>query len=251
MNRQQITLHAQLEDTSSRPFELLNRALRRDLPLVHHDDVVAGVLDVGQQMRREDQVDVLVVAEIADELEHLVAPLGIHPVRRLVEKQQIGIVDERLRQLDSLLHARRIRLDVAVTRLAEADVVEHLVGTLHRVDGGQPGKLTAIAHERYRVHAGNVRVALGHVADVGTNLHRPFGDVEAQHGHASFVRLHEAEQSLQHGALASAVRAQKADRAAREPRSDVLERLVLAVDDRDAIELDDRIRLGFWIQVLS
>ena len=141
-------------------------------------------------------------------------PFGIHAVRRLVEKQQIGIVDERLRELDALLHARRIRPDVAVARLAEADVVEHFVRTLHGVDGGQPGKLTAVAHERYGVHAGNVGVALGHVADAGTNLHRPFGDVEAQHGHASFVRLHEAKQGLQHGALAGAVRAQQADRAA-------------------------------------
>ena len=178
--RGQIALHAQLEDAARRPLELLDRALRRDLPLVHDDHVVAGVLDVGQQMRREDQVDVLVVAEIADELEHLVAALGIHPVRRLVEEQQIGIVHERLRELDALLHARGIGLDVAVARLAEADVVEHLVRPLHRVDGGQPGELPAIRDERDRVHARNVGVAFRHVADARANLHRPLGDVEAR-----------------------------------------------------------------------
>jgi hypothetical protein len=34
----------------------------------------------------------------------------------------------------------RIGLDVAVARLAEADVVEHLVRPLHRVRVGQPGQ---------------------------------------------------------------------------------------------------------------
>ena len=121
-----------------------------DLPLVHHDHVVAGELDVGQQVRREDQVDVLVVAEIADELEHLVAPLRVHAVGRLVEEQQVGIVDERLRQLDALLHAGRVGLDVAVARLAEADVVQHFVRALHRVDRRQPGELAAVARRTTR-----------------------------------------------------------------------------------------------------
>ena len=91
------------------PLSSLNRPLRRDLPLVHHDDVVAGVLDVGQQVRRQDQADALVVPEIAHELEHLVAPFRVHAVGRLVEEQEVGIVDERLRELDALLHARSSR----------------------------------------------------------------------------------------------------------------------------------------------
>ena len=89
-------------------------------------------------MRREDQADALVVREVAHELEHLVAPFRVHAVGGFVEKQQVGIVHQRLRQLDALLHAGRIGLDVAVARLAEADVVEHLVRALHRVDRGSP-----------------------------------------------------------------------------------------------------------------
>ena len=138
MNAGRIALDAQLEDAAGRALQLVDRALRRDLPLVHDDDVIAGVLDVGQQVRREDQVDALVVAEVVDQLEHLVAALRVHAVGRLVEEQQIGIVDERLRELDALLHAGRVGLEVAVARLAEADVVEDLVRALHRVDGRQP-----------------------------------------------------------------------------------------------------------------
>ena len=140
--------------------------------LVHHDDVVAGVFDVRQQVRRQDQVDALVVREVADELEHLVAALRIHAVGRLVEKQQIGIVHERLRELDALLHAGRVRLDVAVARLAEADVEQDFVRALHRVDARQPRQLAAVGDERHGVHAGNVRVAFRHVADARANLER-------------------------------------------------------------------------------
>ena len=48
----------------------------------------------------------------------------------------------------------------------------------------------------------------------------------------------EAEQRLEHRALAGAVRSEQPDGAALEARRDVLERLVLAVDDRHPFELD-------------
>ena len=89
----------------------------------------------------------------------------------------------RLRQLDALLHAGRIGLEVAIARLAEADVVEHLVRALHRVGRRQARQLAAVGDKRHRVHAGNVRVALRHVADARADLERRGGDVEAEHLH--------------------------------------------------------------------
>ena len=147
--------------------------------------MVAGVFDVRQQMRRQDEVDALVVAEIADELEHLVAPLGIHPVGRLVEKQQIGIVDERLRQLDALLHAGRVRLDIPVARFAEPDIEQHLVRALHGVDARQSRQLAAVGDERDGIHPGNVGIAFRHVADARADVERRARDVETEHVHAS------------------------------------------------------------------
>ena len=60
--RRQVALDPQLEHAAGRPFQLRDRPLRGDLALVHDDHVIAGELDVGQQVRRQDQVDVLVVA---------------------------------------------------------------------------------------------------------------------------------------------------------------------------------------------
>ena len=60
-NASAVALDAQLEDAAGRALQLGDRPVRGDAALVHHDDVVAGVLDVGQQVRRQDQVDALVV----------------------------------------------------------------------------------------------------------------------------------------------------------------------------------------------
>ena len=58
---------------------------------------------------------------------------------------------------------------------------------------------------------GNVRVVLRHVADARADLQRRLGDVQAEHAHASLARRDEAEQRLEHRALAGAVGAEQAD----------------------------------------
>jgi len=165
-------LHAQLEHAPTRSLERGNRTCCGNAALVEHDDVVARVLDVGQQVRRENQVDLLVMRDIANQLEHLVAPFRIHAVGGLVEEQQAGIVDQRLRQLDALLHTGRVLLDVAIARFTETDVVEHFVRALHGVRGRQAAQLAAVGDKGHGVHPRNVGVVLRHVADASANLQR-------------------------------------------------------------------------------
>ena len=62
----------------------------------------------------------------ADEREHLVAAGRIEAVGRLVEEQQPRVVDERLGELDPLLHAGRVAADRAVALLVQPDVAEDL-----------------------------------------------------------------------------------------------------------------------------
>ena len=134
------------------------------------------------------------MAQVANELEHLVAPLRVHPVGRLVEEQQVRVVHQRLGQLDSLFHARRIGLDVAIPCLAEADVVEHLVRPLHGVGRRQARELPAIPDERDGVHARNVRVGLRHVPDPRADVLRLLGDIQPEHPHLAAIGLQEPEQ---------------------------------------------------------
>ena len=62
-----------------------------------------------------------------DQLEHLGPTIGIEPVRRLVEDQQLGPMRDRLGELDALAHAGRVALDGPVARLAQPHAIERLV----------------------------------------------------------------------------------------------------------------------------
>ena len=58
--------------------------------------------------------------------EHLVAAGRVEAVGRLVEQQQPRVVDERLGELDPLLHPGRVAADRAVALLVQADVAQDL-----------------------------------------------------------------------------------------------------------------------------
>ena len=81
-------------------------------------------------MRRHHDGDAELAAGALDEREHLFTACGIEAVRRLVEQQQLGIVHERLRELDALLHARRVAADQPIPLLVQPDVPQHLGGAL-------------------------------------------------------------------------------------------------------------------------
>ena len=74
-------------------------------------------------------------------------PAGIHAVGRLVEDQQLRIVNDGRRQLEPLLHAGRIGFDLAIAGLAEPDVVEHFVGPLQRILRRHADQLAGIGDE--------------------------------------------------------------------------------------------------------
>jgi hypothetical protein len=78
--------------------------LRGDGAFIQHDDVIAGVFDVGQQMRRKNQIHLLVVRDVANQFEHLVAPLGSMPLVGS-SRNNSSDRDQRLRKFDALLHA--------------------------------------------------------------------------------------------------------------------------------------------------
>ena len=73
--------------------------------------------------------------DLAHQAEHPLARRGVEAVGRLVEEQQLRAVGDRLGELGELLHAERVGLELAVARLAEADVEQRLVRPLERRAG--------------------------------------------------------------------------------------------------------------------
>jgi len=71
-----------------------------ELSLVDDDDLLAGLLAFGQAVRAQD--DGVVAGEALDELARFIDLLGVEAGGRLVENQDVGIVDDGLRQADAL-----------------------------------------------------------------------------------------------------------------------------------------------------
>ena len=90
---------------------------------------VDEVLDLAKQVARQKHGAVS-LPDVLDELAHLSHPLRVEPVRRLVEDEQLRVFQQRGRDAKTLLHAGRVRAELASRSRGELDEVEHLVDTL-------------------------------------------------------------------------------------------------------------------------
>ena len=126
--------------------------------------MVADPLDLAEEVRRDDDGDPELGAGPVDELEHLVAAGRVEAVRRLVEQEQTWVVDERLGELDPLLHAGRVAADRAVALLVQPDVAEDLGGPLAGGRPRQPGDQGQVRDEVGGGRVGRKAIVLGHVA---------------------------------------------------------------------------------------
>ncbi len=71
-----------------------------ELAFVDDDDLLAGLLDLRQDVSAQD--DGVVAGETLDQLARFIDLLGIEAGSRLVENQHVGIVNDGLRQADAL-----------------------------------------------------------------------------------------------------------------------------------------------------
>src|SRR5262245_7594527 len=126
-----------LDRERARPFrEVAERRRPDELSGVDGDEEVADALDLAEEVARDDDGDPERRARPPDEGEHLVPPGRVQSVRRFVEEQELRVVDERLGELDPLLHAGRIAADRSIALLEQADVAEHFGGALAGGRGG-------------------------------------------------------------------------------------------------------------------
>ena len=105
-------------------------------------------------LRRQEDRDAVLVGEATDLLPKRGPALGIEPGRRLVEEEQARVVDEREREIETPLHAARVRPHLPVGRFGEADAVEQLLTSLlslparERVQGRLQPQMLAAREQR-------------------------------------------------------------------------------------------------------
>ena len=103
--------------------DVADPAGRRQAAAGDDGDAAAERLGVGEDVRAEEHRPAL-VAQPQDQVPDLPAPEGIEPGHRLVEKDDLGIVDERLRDPDALHHPLRELAQLQPSFGADADLVE-------------------------------------------------------------------------------------------------------------------------------
>ena len=84
-----------------------------DFAAAEHRDVVGDGLDLAELMRDEDDRPAA-VAQLAHDLEQVLGLAGRQYRRRLVEHQHLGVPEQRLDDLDPLLHAHGQVLDIGI-----------------------------------------------------------------------------------------------------------------------------------------
>jgi hypothetical protein len=110
-------------DAVVRSSSVMAMASRAGPRLPHDRHAIAEALRLLHVVRRVD--DRLALAlEGQQAVEDRVARLRIDANRRLVEQHQIGIVEDRRRQVEAPLHAARVGLDAVVPAIEEADELE-------------------------------------------------------------------------------------------------------------------------------
>ena len=160
--------------SNSRPgYERLHlggRPAMADSAALHERDVGAalGLVHVG----RGHEHRLALAVQPRDDPPELAAADRVHAGRRLVEQQQVGLVHQRGREHELLLHASREVLRLAVGELGEAHALEQRLRALaphvggHGADGRE--ELEVLGDGEVGIH----REPLGHVADARRHLPR-------------------------------------------------------------------------------
>ena len=208
----------------------------------HHRDVRAELLDLAEQVARDEDGGAL-GGERADEAAHLARALRIEAVAGLVEDQQVPRPEQGVGDAESLLHAERVCVRLLLRRVTQADPVEG------GIDPGAAGR-------GRRVQIGRVQAQqVGSSGEEGVDRRpldesadtRQHGAERTRHGcteHSDLAaaRAGQPEQHADGRRFTRAVRAEEAeDGAAGNRQVEVVDGTLAPEDFREARSLDGRV----------
>jgi len=78
--------------------------MNQNAPAGDDNDLFANAIDIVEQMGRENDRNAVLPPKALDELEDLRLSFGIEAIGRLVEKDNLWVMNDRLREFQPLLH---------------------------------------------------------------------------------------------------------------------------------------------------
>ena len=112
-------------------LELLRRPLGDHLPVVEHREGVGETIGLFEVLGGE-QNGGATTDQCLDHVPEVVAALGVETGGGFVEEEHRRAGDQRRREVEPPAHAARIRLQGAVTRVGELELLEELVASADR-----------------------------------------------------------------------------------------------------------------------
>jgi len=109
--------------------QILAAALGPYLSTVHDGHPVAEIFDIGEEMGAERH-RLAAGGQRGDQVLDLPGTDRVHAAGRLIQYQQLGVVDQGLRSADAALHALRILADRAILHCLQADHFQQHVDPL-------------------------------------------------------------------------------------------------------------------------
>ena len=204
--------------------ELRNGSLEHQPALLDHQEVVADVLDLAEQVAGDEDRDA-VVGEGPHQAAHLHDAGGIEAVGRLVEHQQGGVHEQGGGDAEALLHPEGVALERVAGALGQPHALEGGVDP-GRADARQPGQGQQVRTPRQGGVEGRRLDERPHPGQVAGRV----GERLAEDGPGTLRRPDQAQEHADRRGLAGPVGADEAaDRTGRDGDVEV-------VDDRTGAE---------------
>ncbi len=184
--------------------QLRDRALGDLAAVGDDDDVVDGLLDLGEQVAGDEDRFAL-TGEVAQEAAQPPDALGVQAVGRFVEQQHVGVAEQGGGQAEALAHPHGIAPGAFAGGGRDADLLEQLVGPSIRYAARGREHPEVVPPGAARVEVGRLEGRADGAQRVGQVAIAPTAD-----GRGAGAGSDQPEQHPQGGRLAGAVRSEEA-----------------------------------------
>ena len=185
--------------------ELLLSALGDEAPTGEHEDAVAGLGDLGEDVGGDEHGAVALEAD--DQIAHLADLARIQARDRLIEDDELGLVDDRLGDADPFAVPQGQLGDHAVGDIGDVALLEHTRQAREDFSLGHPLELPDILDEVGHPHVAVKRRLFWQKPDARADAVGRLKQVNPADAHAARAGQQKPREDLERGRFSSAVEA--------------------------------------------